>query len=155
MNYIINPSQNDIIHSAKGKDWKTHKYISKKKVNGKWVYVYTDKGGSIADKIGLTSYKRAGELAKKASTSSDELFRSYRNLQQVTKPQAYTNEKDVENARKAVDKYRKETDYYTAQFDQAITAYYNTPMAQIHGRIYQNLEKFSNLTDTLRRKINR
>lgn len=44
-------------HSAKGSTWKNHKYVSKKLVNGKWVYQYAKKSGGESK----TGYQRQQE----------------------------------------------------------------------------------------------
>lgn len=41
MNYVLAPTDDDILHYKKGSESKTHKYISRVLKNGKWVYTYT------------------------------------------------------------------------------------------------------------------
>ena len=73
---------NYLVHSAKGSTWekRNHKYVSKKLVNGKWVYKYTpnDKGRKIfgSDPFGtdlLVSELQLEKAAEYGNKLSDAL----------------------------------------------------------------------------------
>ena len=53
--YEIQPT--DVVHRS-GREWKTHKYISKTMKKGKWVYLYAKNKarGSVTNKNGKTQY---------------------------------------------------------------------------------------------------
>lgn len=52
-NYVIEPT--DVVH---GKEWKSHKYISKTMKKGKWVYLYAKNKarGTVTNKNGKIQY---------------------------------------------------------------------------------------------------
>lgn len=50
MRYVLAPTNNDLVHYAKGKESKNHKYISRVFKNGKWHYFYTPSGKSASKK---------------------------------------------------------------------------------------------------------
>lgn len=63
MKYILWPTQNDILHYAKGTESKAHKYISRAFKKGRWVYTYAKNkatGNAVTNKNG----KKAGESNK-------------------------------------------------------------------------------------------
>lgn len=140
MNYIINPSQNDIIHSAKGKDWKTHKYISKKKVNGKWVYIYKYKGGSIADKLGITAEKARKASLKEEEKASNDMIRNRSNMRAANDPRVYTSEKEKQTAKNAFDKSNFDYHYITKKTTEIIKVAGDTPLGHVGKAIgvFQN-----------------
>lgn len=54
MQYYILPTNQDLIHWAKGKQAKQHKYVDRKMgKNGKWIYYYTTKPTSIKARLGV------------------------------------------------------------------------------------------------------
>ena len=68
---------NYLIHSAKGTSWekKDHKYVSKKQVNGKWIYVYNKNFSlekTLQEKTGENIIKRDIEAINTLSNSQDE-----------------------------------------------------------------------------------
>lgn len=55
MQYILRPTNNDILHYAKGSESKSHNYISRVLKNGKWVYIYAKnrlRGNKVTNKNG-------------------------------------------------------------------------------------------------------
>lgn len=69
---------NYLVHSAKGSSWekKDHKYISRRQVNGKWVYVYNENkrfslGKTTQEKTGESIIKRDMEAIKILSNIPD------------------------------------------------------------------------------------
>lgn len=55
MQYIIEPTQDDILHYAKGSESKAHKYISRVFSKGRWVYTYAKnkaRGNAVTNKNG-------------------------------------------------------------------------------------------------------
>ena len=63
MKYVLQPTQNDILHYAKGTESKAHKYISRAFKKGRWVYTYAKNkatGNAVTNKNG----KKAGESNK-------------------------------------------------------------------------------------------
>lgn len=63
MKYVLQPTQDDVLHYAKGTESKAHKYISRAFKKGRWVYTYakdTATGNAVTNKNG----KKAGESNK-------------------------------------------------------------------------------------------
>lgn len=63
MKYVLQPTQDDVLHYAKGTESKAHKYISRAFKKGRWVYTYAKnkaKGNAVTNKDG----KKAGESNK-------------------------------------------------------------------------------------------
>ena len=59
MQYVLRPTDDDILHYKKGSESKTHKYISRVLKNGKWVYIYTKnrlRGNKVTNKNGIQQY---------------------------------------------------------------------------------------------------
>lgn len=139
-------------HSAKGTTWKKHKYITKKKNDeGKTVYVYTTKGGSLADKIGITTLKRMNELEKehRERVPADQ-ERVRKNLEAAEK---YGTDKDVENAQKAVDKYALEFQTTARDYIRAKETFYNTPLGKGLGSTYEAINNFDSALYALKVSI--
>lgn len=68
MNYIITPSNNDILHYAKGTESKAHKYVSRVMKNGKWVYTYA-KNRLRGNKVTNKDAKKYGPYGEKLQYS--------------------------------------------------------------------------------------
>lgn len=64
MKYVLRPTQNDVIHYAKGSESKNHKYITRKMNDGKWRYTYKEKRkGVVAPATKLSStFKATNDL---------------------------------------------------------------------------------------------
>ena len=59
MNYVLTPTQNDILHYSKGSESKTHKYISRVFKKGRWVYTYAKnklRGNAVTNKNGSKGF---------------------------------------------------------------------------------------------------
>lgn len=66
MQYIIEPTQDDILHYAKDSESKTHKYISRVFKKGRWVYTYAKnkaRGNAVTNKNG-TPYSPTVKTSK-------------------------------------------------------------------------------------------
>ena len=88
MQYVLQPTEDDVLHSAKGTTWKTHKYVEIVNTNGKRRYVYKDKTQSRRDKISA-EYKRnnAKNNGQKAQYNRElELAEINRQLADINRP---------------------------------------------------------------------
>jgi len=59
MKYLLQPTDNDVLHYAKGSESKSHNYISRVFKKGKWVYTYAKnrlRGNSVTNKTGKSQY---------------------------------------------------------------------------------------------------
>lgn len=86
MYWIEKASHEDYLaHSAKGSTWKNHKYIDKKQVNGKWVYIYNKNASSD----GSTSEQKHEKLLREY----EQLQKQYDSLQGSSRKKDQLREK--------------------------------------------------------------
>lgn len=74
MNYIIAPTDNDILHYAKGSESKGHKYISRVFSKGKWVYTYA-KNRLRGNKVTNKNAKDGLQYSPTVKTGEDGVLR--------------------------------------------------------------------------------
>ena len=114
MNYVLAPTQNDIVHSAKGTTWKKHKYVEIK--NGRYIYKNTE--ANRRKKIS-TEYKRNTAKNEAAKELYDEELKTLNNesqLEEINRPLTVKIQKGVLNTwLSAMDLIKK-----TGIFDKAI-----------------------------------
>lgn len=133
MNYIIAPTDNDILHYAKGSESKTHKYVSRYKKNGRWYYTYKDSNSaSVADKVGITSYQLLKEREKQKDVDADKAGKFETGANYSSLPGDYENVnpkyKEIKNQAK--------NSYY--MYYSALNQFKNTPL----GKIRDGLKSF-------------
>ena len=75
MQYILKPTEDDVLHSAKGTTWKNHKYVDIVTKNGKRVYKY----GRY-----LTSKAKSKITGKNAVTNKDSKYQYNPNIKTTT-----------------------------------------------------------------------
>lgn len=90
-----------LYHSAKGVDWKNHKYIDKVKKAGKWVYTYARN---------TAGYKRNKQLAKRHAEASDKARIQVNNAQN----RSYANKADRDSKMKQLNRLINESTEYNA-----------------------------------------
>lgn len=95
-------SENYLIHWAKGKEAKNHKYTAREWVNGKWQYVYSALGG------------RARMVYQQKSKEAAEYARGYEDHQKLSR--------EYNHYKNAADRYstqynnaRRDQNYYTVK----------------------------------------
>jgi len=88
-----------LIHSAKGTSWskKDHKYISKKKVNGKWVYMYNNPEARNYRQIDAMDLATGNRYFKSTSPKMDDEYGPYGNIDDLI---SSLKEKRSENVKK-------------------------------------------------------
>ena len=74
MNYIVTPSNNDVLHYAKGTESKSHKYVSRVMKNGKWVYIYA-KNRLRGNKVTNKNAKDGLQYSPTVKTGDDGVLR--------------------------------------------------------------------------------
>lgn len=74
MNYIVTPSNDDILHYAKGTESKAHKYVSRVMKNGKWVYTYA-KNRLRGNKVTNKNAKDGLQYSPTVKTGDDGVLR--------------------------------------------------------------------------------
>lgn len=116
----------ELYHSAKGTSWEKtdHKYIERKKVNGKWVYRYTSDAGGVYDSETLSGIKGTQHNAREAAKTLTEMQKDGANNSKAINSYANEARHEGEKATKlkleaqygpgAEKKYREEhpIDYY-------------------------------------------
>lgn len=116
----------ELYHSAKGTSWEktNHKYIERKKVNGKWVYRYTlDSDVARNEPTAIAAdHRRMNE------TSSDlrekraaEAKSHYENLKGTKYENAYANEARHQGEMKTREEIQRANDYESAARDYKLS----------------------------------
>ena len=113
-------------HSRKGSVKKNHKYISRKMVNGKWVYIYPKDDSNIALRDAQNALKDNKRLSKIMDESYDEYFKADAD---ITK---YSNlgSKDY-NYDKAADAMARKQKAYATNTQAEYDMNYNSKLAKL------------------------
>ena len=145
-----------LLHSSG--PWKKHKYLSKIKKNGKWIYKYAREVSGLNDRDAVLADRNAlNKTRKELLDASTEANKTARVAIAYDRNNYHTYEKTkIYNPFAVGDAKKAATNYWNAQnrYDAQLEKYSRTPIGRIDTFFNRNKYAYRNVDDTINKWSN-